>query len=126
MEALWVFLDQIELAPPLVWTTAFFMSALVAWMVHFHLEDLMQTGVVAFFMYWAIVVANVAFSLSGIIFSADRESNVVWAAGASICAVTLAAVALMRLFYAISDLIRWAKGSPHDTTGPESRVGTTS
>jgi hypothetical protein len=124
VEALWVFLDQIETAPPLVWTTAFFMSTLVAWMVHFYLEDFMQTFVVAFIMYWAIVVANVAFSLTGIIFSADRESNVLWVAGASICAITLLAVLLMRLFYAISDLIRWSKGSPLDTSGPESRVGT--
>jgi hypothetical protein len=124
VEALWVFLDQMDAAPSLVWTTAFFMSALVAWMIHFYLEDFLQTFVVSFIMYWSIVAANVTFSLTGIIFSADRESNVVWAAGASVCAVTLSAVALIRLYYAIADLIRWSKGAPHDTSGPESRVGT--
>jgi tryptophan-rich sensory protein len=111
VEALWVFGDQVMSSPPLVWTVAFFMSAAAGYILHTYLDDLLHSFVIAVAMYVSILVANTGFTQLGVFFTTDKEANVVAAAGASICAVTILAVIILRIAYAIGDFRRWFRGS---------------
>ena len=106
MEMLWVFLDEVYALPGIVWTVAFIMSFTTGWILHFRLEDFLRTLVICFGLYWAIVFAYVGVDHLGLIFSDDKEANVVWVAGATICFVTAVFVLLARIAYVTSDLIR--------------------
>lgn len=103
MESVTLFWDQVCAAPGLVWTVAFMMSALTGYMIHTYLDDLMYSIIISIVMYFSIMIANAGFAQIGIFFTSDREANIVAAAGASICSVTLMTVILMRIFYAIGD-----------------------
>jgi hypothetical protein len=103
VESIYLFWSAVISAPSLVWTVAFMMSALVGWMIHSYLDDLLYAICTAITMYVAIVVANAGFAQIGVYFTTDREANVVAAAGASICAVTLMAVIILRIIYAVGD-----------------------
>jgi F0F1-type ATP synthase membrane subunit a len=109
VEEVWVFWEQVMLQPSLVWTVAFFMSAAAGWILHSINEDALQTFVIMTILFVAILIANAGFSQLGVYFSNDKESNIVAAAGASICAVAAMAVIIMRLMYAVGDLRRWIK-----------------
>ena len=119
MEAVWQFTYLVSESPGIVWTVAFIMSGVTAWMLHYHVEDMLRTTVSAFVMYWAIVITAAVFGMNGIIFTDDKEANVVWVAGAAICLVTAVTVTFIRVYYAVSDLIRWLKGAPGATPLPD-------
>jgi uncharacterized membrane protein len=111
MEALWQFSDQVMNSTSLVWTVAFFMSAAAGYILHTYLDDMLHAFVIAVVMFGSILVANTGFTQLGIFFTSDKEANVVAAAGASICAVTILAIIALRLAYAVGDVRRWFKGS---------------
>ena len=109
MESLYTFWDAVVTAPSLVWTVALIMSGLTGWMLHNYLDDLLYAITISIVMYCSILVANAGFAQIGLFFTTDREANIVAAAGASICAVTLMTVIFMRIFYAIGDFHRGIK-----------------
>ena len=120
VEEMWAFIDEMYAAPGLVWTIAFMMSVVAAWMFHHILEDFLRTMVVSVIMYWAMVATNVAVLRMGIIFSADKEANIVWASGVTICAVTAITVLLIRLSSFVMDGVRALRRGP-EPAGPEYR-----
>lgn len=103
MESLYTFWDAVVTAPSLVWTVAFIMSGLTGWMLHNYLDDFLYSLTISIIMYCSILVANAGFAQIGLFFTTDREANIVAAAGASICAVTLMTLIFVRIFYAIGD-----------------------
>lgn len=91
-------------AERLVWVVATFMSAAAAYILHQYVEDWLYSSVAAFALFASILIANFAFAHIGLIFTFDRQANVVAAAGAAIFAITLATVVSMRVWYGISDV----------------------
>ena len=111
MEAMWVFLNEVTALPGIVWTIAFIMTFTTGWILHFRLEDFLRTLVICFGLYWAIIFANVGVGHLNLIFSSDKEANIVWVAGATICMVTALFVILARMTYIARDFLRWLRPS---------------
>ena len=106
MEAMWVFLNEVTALPGIVWTIAFIMTFTTGWILHFRLEDFLRTLVICFGLYWTIVFAYVGMDHINLIFSDDKEANVVWVSGATICMVTALFVILARIAHVTSDFLR--------------------
>jgi hypothetical protein len=104
LNALVVIYDQIMRADSLVWSLALLMSGLFGMLLHSYLDDWTATIVAMAGMYIAVLVGSVAFSQLGLVFSHNKDSNIVAAAGAGICTLTLAAVILRWTWLAICNL----------------------
>jgi hypothetical protein len=100
---LWI-ISAILAAERLVWLVAIFMSAAAAYILHQFVDDWLYVTFAGLALFVAILIANFAFSHIGLIFTFDRQANVVAAAGAAVLAVTLVAVVSLRVWFGISDL----------------------
>jgi hypothetical protein len=91
-------------AERLVWVVAICMSSAAAYILHQYVDDWLYATVAGFILFAAILIANFAFAHIGLIFTFDRQANVVAAAGVAVFAISLVTVVLMRVWFGISDL----------------------
>ncbi len=110
MEPFHEFLIRVYAEPDFVWTMAMLMSIISGYMIYSFVDDWVFAVVTTFSMFAAIMVAHQAFTELGIFFTTNPDSNVVAAAGASICSVTLMSVILLRIWHAFADFSNRLKG----------------
>ena len=104
MEFLLTFSNEVASAPQIVWYVALILTFTTAWILHAYNENLLYTVVISTAMFISVLIGEAGFKHIGLLFSADRDSNVVASAGASICAVSAMAMILARLMFAVGDL----------------------
>jgi hypothetical protein len=110
LENLWIIIYQIYMSDRLVWTVAICMGLLAAYILHYYIEDLMFAFVAAISMFVAIMITNLSFVMLGVMWTSDKNANVVAAAGAAMCSLTLIVVLVMRLWNAIWDYSNGLRG----------------
>jgi FlaA1/EpsC-like NDP-sugar epimerase len=91
-------------AERLVWVVAAFMSAAAAYILHQYVEDWLYSSVAACILFASILIANFAFAHIGLVFTFDRQANVVAAAGAAVVALSLLVVVGLRVWFSVSDM----------------------
>jgi hypothetical protein len=100
---LWI-ISAILSAEQLVWIVGTVMSSAAAYILHQFVDDWLYAAFAGLALFVAILIANFAFAHIGLIFTFDRQANVVAAAGAAVLAVTFVAVVSLRVWFGISDL----------------------
>jgi hypothetical protein len=101
MENLSIFIWHVYQAPSLVWTLALLMSAVSGYVLHSYIGDYLYATVSACVLFVAILIAHVAFTDLGVLFTTNKDSNIAASAGIAICYVTLIALILLRLWHAV-------------------------
>lgn len=103
IESIGLFIDQVYAAPMIVWTIAILMSAIAGYMLECYLDDFLFAAFSAVAMFAAIMIANIAFVELDVLFTHDKEANVVGSAGAAVCCVTVIAIVLGRVWNAYAE-----------------------
>ena len=103
VEAMSLFFDQVYQAPSIVWTMAVLMGAMSGYLLDLYIEDAWFSFFSAVAMFMAIMIAQVAFNELGVMFTSDREANVVASAGAAVCSATIIVILLLRVWNAAAD-----------------------
>ena len=104
MQFLLTFVDEVLASSSLVWSVAILLSAISAYVLHTYIGDWLYSSIISVAMFVSVLIGNAGFARLGLLFTADSDANIVAAAGFSICALTVMAVILMRVFNAIGDL----------------------
>lgn len=89
-------------ADVVVWSVAFLMSLIAAVILNSYTDDFLYPIVIGTALFISIMVANVAFAYLGIMFTANKNSNIVAAAGAAVCSVTVIGILTLRILSVIS------------------------
>lgn len=105
-----VFLYLLWHADTLVWCIAFLLSLIAGLILHNYSDDFLLSVLTATALFVSIMAANVAFTLLGVMFTTSKNSNVVAAAGAAVCSVTVIALVTLRLLGAIAEYSNRLKG----------------
>lgn len=105
-----IFLYLLWHADTLVWCVALVLSCTAGAILHNYAEDALFSIVISVALFASIMVANVAFTYLGIVFTSSKDSNIVAAAGAAICSVTAIALITVRLLNAIGEHTNRLKG----------------
>jgi hypothetical protein len=103
IENISLFIDQIYAAPSIVWTMAIIMSAIAGYMLECYLDDMLFAVFSACAMFVAIMIGHVVFIELNVLFTYDREANVVASAGAAVCCVTVMAIITGRIWNAYAE-----------------------
>ena len=109
MEFLQSFWDDICNTSSLIWYVSLFLTLAVAWILHAYNENALATGTVSVGMYVSIILGSVGFSRLGVMFSPDRDANLIAAAGVTMCALLVMTLILAHVFYAFGDLRQQAR-----------------
>lgn len=97
-------------ADRIVWGVAVLLGVVAGYILYAYTDDLLLALSIAAALLVSMMVANVAFTMLGIMFLGDRTANVVAAAGAALCSVTAIALVSLRLLMAIGDYTNRLKG----------------
>lgn len=85
----------------IVWCVAALMSLIAGVILQNYSDDTLLAVVISVALFVSIMIANVAFTYLGIMFMANKNSNMVAAAGAAVCSVTVIALVAVRLINSI-------------------------
>ena len=111
METLSLFIDQVWAAPSFVWTITLMMSAISGYMLQNRVDDWLFAVACAGALFILTMIAQVAFVNLGVTFTDNKDSNIVAASGAAACSVTLLAILLLRMWYAVMDARNRLRGA---------------
>jgi ABC-type Na+ efflux pump permease subunit len=109
MQFLQSFSDDVWNTSSLIWYVSLFLTLAVAWILHSYNENALVTGTVSIMMYVSIILGNVGFSRLGVMFSADKEANLIASAGVTMCALLVMTLILARVFFAVGDMRQQAR-----------------
>jgi hypothetical protein len=98
-------------AESFVWSMGILMSLTAGYMVQQYIEDMLASTVIGLALFVTILIGNWAFIEWGLVFTHNKESNVVAAAGASICAATTLTIITIRVWTAIGSLTNRLRGT---------------
>ena len=98
-----VFLYLLWHADTLVWCVAILLSLIAGMILHSYSDDLLFAIVISSALFISIMVANVAFTYLGVMFTTNKNSNIIAAAGAAVCSVTVMGIIALRLVHAIAE-----------------------
>ena len=111
METLSLFIDQVWATPSFVWTITLMMSAISGLMLQNRVDDWLFSVACAAAMFVLTMIAHVAFVNLGVVFTDNKDSNTVAASAAAVCSVTLLAILLLRMGYAVMDARNRLRGA---------------
>jgi uncharacterized membrane protein YjjP (DUF1212 family) len=105
----YVFLNLLQNSNTMVWVVAGLLALVAGTMLDNITEDTLFSVVVAVSLFFAIMFSHVAFTYLGVVFTSNRDSNIVVAAGVAICSLTVIAIIIIKILYSMGQARNAAK-----------------